>query len=312
MTNEIDNTPSYYANIPATARYDKRLTLGARMLYGEVTALANTKGYAWPSNKYFARLYDVNNSTISRWINQLVSFDYLSMKLIYKKGTKQIEKRYLNISKYPIGTNAIPIGNNATRQNDETITDSKNGDESNPIAKMSIPYTQKRLYPIGKNEKDNNTSINTTSTNKDKEEEGNSKTKINSETQTKRKAVFEFWENNGFGSTTPTLYENIGFEVDDFKKADVSEGGTYELIKHAMVIAVEYNARNWRYVQAVLNSYHQKNIKTVEQVEANEKQFKNKQSSNKSKGQNSKQHWESDPNPYADSEKLLKETGYLF
>ena len=62
---------SYYAVIPASVRYDKALPLGARMLYGELTALANEKGYCWATNNYFAELYGVTTVTISNWITKL-------------------------------------------------------------------------------------------------------------------------------------------------------------------------------------------------------------------------------------------------
>ena len=47
---------SYYAIIPANVRYDPDLTPNAKLLYGEITALTNDKGYCWASNNYFANL----------------------------------------------------------------------------------------------------------------------------------------------------------------------------------------------------------------------------------------------------------------
>lgn len=89
---------SYYAIIPANVRYDEDLTPNAKLLYGEITALCNEKGYCWASNDYFAELYKTSTRTISRWIKQLISKGYIISNLIYRKGTKEVEQRHLYIS----------------------------------------------------------------------------------------------------------------------------------------------------------------------------------------------------------------------
>lgn len=68
MTDEQIN---YYAIIPATIRYNKELKFAERLLYGEITALTNKKGYCFATNRYFSELYNVTIETISRWISHL-------------------------------------------------------------------------------------------------------------------------------------------------------------------------------------------------------------------------------------------------
>ena len=96
---------SYYAIIPANVRYDTDLIPNAKLLYGEITALCNEKGYCWASNGYFAELYGVSKISISKWINQLIERRYLSSDIIYKEGTKEILYRYIRISGEPIQEN---------------------------------------------------------------------------------------------------------------------------------------------------------------------------------------------------------------
>lgn len=64
------SNPNYYSIIPADVRYSD-IPQGAKLLYGEITALSNKEGYCWASNAYFAGLYDVHVNTISNWVSQL-------------------------------------------------------------------------------------------------------------------------------------------------------------------------------------------------------------------------------------------------
>lgn len=93
----MNEKPNYYAIIPGEVRYDPELKDKAKLLYGEITALSNKEGYCFASNTYFAELYNVSNQTIINMINNLVDKGYLERTIIYKKGTKEVEKRYLKI-----------------------------------------------------------------------------------------------------------------------------------------------------------------------------------------------------------------------
>lgn len=81
--------PSFYAIIPADVRYDERLKPNAKLLYGEITALAQREGFCWASNDYFADLYKVSTETISRWISQLKNCGYIDVELFKSDGNKR-------------------------------------------------------------------------------------------------------------------------------------------------------------------------------------------------------------------------------
>lgn len=126
---------SYYAIIPANVRYDKNLTDGAKLLYGEITALCNERGYCWATNGYFAELYNVSKVTVSNWIKQLINNGYLTSELIYKEGSKEILHRYLRISYDPIKENlSTPIKENFKDNNTSFNTTSNNTED--------IPYVE--------------------------------------------------------------------------------------------------------------------------------------------------------------------------
>ena len=76
----MSERPSYYAVIPSDVRYDKKVCPSARLLFGEISTLANTKGYCYASNAYFAVLYDVEVTTISEWIRQLSTAQHVEVE----------------------------------------------------------------------------------------------------------------------------------------------------------------------------------------------------------------------------------------
>lgn len=86
--------PNYYAIIPAEVRYSQ-IKANAKLLYGEITCLSNSKGYCFASNNYFAKLYGVSKNTISLWIKDLKDSGFVSIKIVYKN--KQIIERRISI-----------------------------------------------------------------------------------------------------------------------------------------------------------------------------------------------------------------------
>lgn len=78
----ISEKPNYYAIIPATVRYDKDLSPNAKLLYGEITALANARGYCWATNKYFKDIYGISSDrTIQNLLKQLNDKKYIEIVL---------------------------------------------------------------------------------------------------------------------------------------------------------------------------------------------------------------------------------------
>ncbi|MEG1651499.1 MAG: helix-turn-helix domain-containing protein [Oscillospiraceae bacterium] len=88
---------SYYAIIPAEVRYDRALTANAKLLYGEITALCNERGFCWASNGYFAELYSTDKSTVSRWIKALSDNGYVELSYSYSDGANRIQGRRINL-----------------------------------------------------------------------------------------------------------------------------------------------------------------------------------------------------------------------
>ena len=78
--------------------------------------------------------------------------------------------------------------------------------------------------------------------------------------------IFKLYESN-FGALNPMIAETI--------KADM-EIYPIEWIEDAMKESVDYNVRNWRYVQAILRNWQEKGRKkTNEKADANPDKFRN-------------------------------------
>ena len=127
--------PSYYAILTADVRYDERLNANAKLLYAEITALSEKTGQCWAGDNYFSELYGVSPRTIQRWLKDLEERGYIKREIIYKEGSREVEKRYINL------TNEV-------------------------MTKMSGGYRQKCHRGTDKNVRDNTTRVNTTRVNK--------------------------------------------------------------------------------------------------------------------------------------------------
>ena len=94
----LSTKANYFSVMPGAVRYDPELSYFAKVLYSEVSALANKEGYCYANNAYFENLYNVSKSTIIQTINQLIDKEYLIKKIIYAEDTKQVLERRLYIN----------------------------------------------------------------------------------------------------------------------------------------------------------------------------------------------------------------------
>jgi DNA-binding transcriptional ArsR family regulator len=135
----VEENKSYYAIIPANVRYDERLSANSKLLYGEITALTNEKGYCWASDTYFSELYKVSKTSIQNWLRDLERNGYITREVVYEEGTKKITQRYIKLTVIPI------------QENLHTYT-----------RKVVYPIQEKLYTPIQEKLRVNNTSLNNT------------------------------------------------------------------------------------------------------------------------------------------------------
>lgn len=90
---EDARTPAYHAVIPASVRYDPELRPSAKLLYGELTALADMTGYCWASNRYFAKLYRISDKTVSELLLQLERRGHIRREVVRNERNEVVERR---------------------------------------------------------------------------------------------------------------------------------------------------------------------------------------------------------------------------
>ena len=131
--------PNYYAVIPADVRYDKELKANEKILYGELSALANKNGYCNASNAYFSQLYEKHKDTISEWIGNLAKKGYIKTELVKDSLGRVSERRiYLSV-KTPIPyrrKDREGIGENT----EGNITSNNNKEEEEGLIKIREFY----------------------------------------------------------------------------------------------------------------------------------------------------------------------------
>lgn len=89
--------PNYYAIIPEPVRYDNRLKAFERLLFSDIMALSNRDGFCTVPNSYFAKLYDADKTTISRWLSHLSDLKYVRIKNEWYPLLGNVRKIYPNI-----------------------------------------------------------------------------------------------------------------------------------------------------------------------------------------------------------------------
>lgn len=78
---------NFYAILPAYVRYDNELSSTAKLMYAEIIALCNDKGYCWATNKYFSDMFKISDRQVQRTLKNLSNKKYI--KIIIDKNTKR-------------------------------------------------------------------------------------------------------------------------------------------------------------------------------------------------------------------------------
>ena len=116
---------------------DTRLNANEKFVLAEIQNLAQC-GEVWATNKHFATICNVHEKHVSRMIRKLIALDLITLQIIYKPDSKEVDKRILtpqqNVTTPPqnvttLVTNCydpsnntlLPPSNNMLRRNNKSF-----------------------------------------------------------------------------------------------------------------------------------------------------------------------------------------------
>lgn len=126
---------NYTIIIPNKVLSHKKLSLGAKMLYGEIATWCKRDGYCEQSNQYFGKLYQTHEMTISKWIKNLKKAHLIKCKIIRKKHVRLIffqdtDKKYIEAvcEKYSYKNHIVDISKDIYSSLETTTKEKLNDD----------------------------------------------------------------------------------------------------------------------------------------------------------------------------------------
>jgi len=90
--------PNFYSILTPAIRYNRNLTWFDKVLYSEISALTNVKGYCYARNAYFEKVFSVSDKTIQRSIKRLEENNMIKTYLQKDEKTRSILYRKIYLT----------------------------------------------------------------------------------------------------------------------------------------------------------------------------------------------------------------------
>lgn len=85
--------PGYTALLPPAVRYDQELRPAAKLLYAEISAMADVTGFCWASNRYLGALMGLAKRTVTELLAQLEDRGYIMCEVLKDEKGAITERR---------------------------------------------------------------------------------------------------------------------------------------------------------------------------------------------------------------------------
>ena len=132
---------SLYSVIPARVRDDRGLRPSAKLLYGELSALAQAEGYCWATNAYLAELLGLSAKTVAELIGQLRDREHIQVDVERSEETNEVIRRKIWICGPPGSAVPPPPKNQGRSPENPGDPPPKNREENNINIIYTTPYS---------------------------------------------------------------------------------------------------------------------------------------------------------------------------
>ena len=93
MADKRPKYPGYTALLPPRVRYDKDLGATSKLLYAEISAMADVTGFCWASNRYLGALMGITKRTVQTLLAELEEHGYVMIEVMRDEKTAVTERR---------------------------------------------------------------------------------------------------------------------------------------------------------------------------------------------------------------------------
>ena len=137
--------------IPKDIWLSKNLSTNEKVLLAEIDSLGGSSDGCFASNQYFADFFDLSKDRISRLVSGLKNKGYITVELIYKEGTCEVDKRIIKLNPYSYFYQGVQNHQGGIGENTKDITNNYNINNNNKTSKKKTTKEVRHKYGEFKN-----------------------------------------------------------------------------------------------------------------------------------------------------------------
>ena len=137
--------------IPKEIWLNKDLSTNEKILLAEIDSLGGSSDGCFASNQYFADFFDLSKDRISRLVSGLKNKGYITVELIYKEGTCEVDKRIIKLNPYSYFYQGVQNHQGGIGENTKDITNNYNINNNNKASKKKTTKEPRHKYGEFKN-----------------------------------------------------------------------------------------------------------------------------------------------------------------